>query len=60
MRRYVLSFLAALAIIPVAGTGIADNKGAPSTIVWEKNLEDSIAKAKTAGKSILLDFFIPT
>ncbi len=60
MRRYVLSFLAALAIIPVAGTGIADNKGAPPAIVWEKNLEDSIAKAKTTGKSILLDFFIPT
>jgi len=60
MRRYALSFLAALTIIPVAGIGIADNKDAPPAIVWEKNLEDAIAKAKTPGKSILLDFFIPT
>jgi len=60
MRRYVLSFLAALITIPIAGAVIADNKGAPPTIVWEKNLEDAIAKAKTPGKSILLDFFIPT
>jgi len=60
MRRYALSFLAALTIIPIAGAVIADNKGAPPTIVWEKNLEDAIAKAKTPGKSILLDFFIPT
>ncbi|MBM4064292.1 MAG: hypothetical protein FJ266_01395 [Planctomycetes bacterium] len=60
MRRYALSFLAALTIIPVAGIVIADNKSTPPAIVWEKNLEDSIAKAKTTGKSILLDFFIPT
>ncbi len=60
MRRYALSFLVTLAIIPIAGIGIADNKDAQPAIVWEKNLEDSIAKAKTTGKSILLDFFIPT
>ncbi len=60
MRIYALSFLAALAIIPVAGIGIADNKDVPPAIVWEKNLEDAIAKAKTTGKSILLDFFVPT
>ncbi len=60
MRRYVLSFLAALITIPIAGIGTADNKNAPTAIVWEKNLEDAIAKAKTTGKSILLDFFVPT
>ena len=60
MIRYILSVLAALAIIPIAGAVIADNKGAPPAIVWEKTLEDAIAKAKTAGKSILLDFFVPT
>ncbi len=60
MRRYVLSFLAALITISIAGVVIADNKGASPTIVWEKTLEDAIAKAKTAGKSILLDFFVPT
>ena len=60
MLRYVLSFLATLAIIPIAGAVIEDNKGTPSAIVWEKTLEDAIAKAKTAGKPILLDFFIPT
>jgi hypothetical protein len=60
MRRYVLSFLAALAIISAAGIGIADNKDVPPAIVWEKNLEDAIAKARTTGKSILLDFFVPT
>ena len=60
MRRYVLSFLAALAIISVTDIGIADNKSTPPAIVWEKTLEDAIAKAKTTGKSILLDFFIPT
>ena len=60
MLRYVLSFFAALAIMPIAGIGIADNKGAPPAIVWEKTLEDAIAKAKTTGKSILLDFFVPT
>ncbi len=60
MRRYVLSFLAALITIPIAGIGIADNKGAPPAIVWEKTLEDSLAKAKASGKPVLLDFFIPT
>ena len=60
MLRYVLSFLATLAIIPIAGAVIADNKGTPPTIVWGKTLEDAIAKAKTPGKSILLDFFVPT
>ena len=60
MIRYILSVLAALAIMPIAGIGIADNKGTPPTIVWEKTLEDAIAKAKTTGKSILLDFFVPT
>ena len=60
MIRYILSVLAALAIIPIAGIGIADNKDAQPAIVWEKTLEDAIAKAKTAGKSILLDFFVPT
>ena len=60
MLRYALSFFTALSIMPIAGIGIADNKGVPPAIVWEKNLEDSIAKAKTAGKSILLDFFVPT
>ncbi|MBI5795219.1 MAG: hypothetical protein HZA47_02750 [Planctomycetes bacterium] len=60
MRKYVLSFLAALITIPIVGAVIADNKGTPPTIVWEKNLEDAIAKAKTTGKSILLDFFVPT
>lgn len=60
MRRYVLSLLASVAIIPVAGIGIADNKGVPPAIVWEKTLEDAIARSKAAGKPILLDFFIPT
>lgn len=60
MRRYVLSFLAALITIPIAGAVIADNKGTPPTIVWEKTLEDAIARSKAAGKPILLDFFIPT
>ena len=60
MIRYILSVLAALAIMPIAGAVIADNKGTPPTIVWEKTLEDAIAKAKTTGKSILLDFFVPT
>ncbi|MCR4321417.1 MAG: thioredoxin family protein [Candidatus Brocadiaceae bacterium] len=60
MRRYALSFLAALATIPIAGTVIADNKGTPPAIVWEKTLEDAIAKAKTTGTPILLDFFVPT
>lgn len=60
MLRYALSFFTALAIMPIAGIGIADNKGVPPAIVWEKNLEDSIAKAKTTRKSILLDFFVPT
>ena len=60
MIRCILSVLAALAIMPIAGIGIADNKGTPPTIVWEKTLEDAIAKAKTTGKSILLDFFVPT
>ena len=60
MIRYALSFLAALAIIPVAGAVIADNKGTPPAIVWEKTIEDATAKAKTTGKSILLDFFVPT
>ena len=60
MLRYVLSFLATLAIIPIAGAVIADNKGTLPTIVWEKTLEDAIAKAKTTGTPILLDFFVPT
>jgi len=60
MLKYALSLFAALAIIPIVGIGIADNKGAPPAIVWEKTLEDAIAKAKTTGKSILLDFFVPT
>ena len=60
MLRYVLSFLATLAIIPIAGAVIADNKGTPPAIVWEKTLEDAIAKAKTTGTPILLDFFVPT
>lgn len=60
MIRYALSVLAALAIMPIAGAVIADNKGTPPTIVWEKTLEDAIAKAKTTGTPILLDFFVPT
>ena len=60
MLKYALSLFAALAIMPIAGIGTADNKGAPPAIVWEKTLEDAIAKAKTPGKSILLDFFVPT
>lgn len=60
MIRYALSVLAALAIMPIAGAVIADNKGAPPAIVWEKTLEDAIAKAKTTGTPILLDFFVPT
>ena len=60
MRRYVLSFLAALITIPIAGAVIADNKGTPPAIVWEKTLEDAIARSKVAGKPVLLDFFIPT
>ena len=60
MRRYVLSFLAALITIPIAGAVIADNKGTPPTIVWEKTIEDAIAGSKAAGKPVLLDFFIPT
>ena len=60
MLRYVLSFLATLAIIPIAGAVIADNKGTPPAIVWGKTLEDAIAKAKTTGTPILLDFFVPT
>lgn len=61
MVRYVLTFLAAaVAVIPLAKTVIADNKDKPPAIVWEKNLEDAMAKAKTTGKPILLDFFIPT
>ncbi len=60
MVRYVLSFLAALAIAPIAGAVIADNKGTPPTFVWEKTLEDALAKSKAAGKPVMLDFFIPT
>ena len=60
MRRYVLSFLAVAALMPLAGAVIADNKDAAPAIVWEKTLEDAIANAKTTGKSILLDFFVPT
>lgn len=60
MIRYALSVLAALAIMPIAVAVIAENKGAPPAIVWEKTLEDAIAKAKTTGTPILLDFFVPT
>ena len=60
MVRYVLSFLAAVAILPLAEAVIADTKDAPTTIVWEKTYEDAVAKAKTAGKPIVLDFFVPT
>lgn len=60
MLRYALSFLAVVAITPLAEAVIADNKGTPPTIVWEKTLEDAVAKAKTGRMPIMLDFFVPT
>lgn len=38
----------------------ADIKNAPLSLAWEKSFDDAVAKAKTANKSILLDFFAPT
>jgi hypothetical protein len=55
----ILSFLVA-AVIPIAKPVIADNKDTSSLISWEKTFEDTVTKAKTMGKPILLDFFIPT
>ena len=60
MVKYILSFLAALAIIPIAGAVIADNKDTPPTIVWGKTLEDALTKSKAAGMPVMLDFFVPT
>ena len=57
MRRYVLSFLAALITIPIAGAVIADNKGTPPAIVWEKTLEDALAKVKSTGEARSAGFF---
>ncbi len=60
MLRCVLSFLVALTAILLAKPLIADSKDTVSAISWEKTFEDTITKAKTTGKPILLDFFIPT
>ncbi|MDN3515199.1 MAG: hypothetical protein NG747_12480 [Candidatus Brocadia sp.] len=59
MVKTILSCLI-LGLASIAVTLAANAKDVPSSIVWEKNLEDVIVKAKAAGKSILLDFFAPT
>lgn len=51
LALFVISFSVILA---------ADTKNAPPAIAWEKSIDDAVAKAKTANKSILLDFFVPT
>lgn len=50
----------ALFVIPFSVILAADTKNAPPAIAWEKSIDDAVAKAKTANKSILLDFFVPT
>jgi len=59
MLNYVICCLSVL-VAPLAVILAADTKNAPPAIVWEKTLDDAVAKAKTAGKPILLDFFAPT
>jgi hypothetical protein len=59
MLKYVIPCLTLL-VVPLTVTLAADTKNAPTAITWEKTLDDAVAKAKKAGKPILLDFFAPT
>ncbi len=36
----------------------ADTKEGKPAIVWEKTVEDAIARAKTSGKPVLVDFYM--
>ncbi len=59
MVRYVLTFLvAAVSMTPFAKTVLADDKGGPPAIVWEKTLSDAQGKAKASGKPVLVDFYM--
>ncbi len=49
-----------LLLTPLTVTLATETKDTPLLIVWEKTLDDAVAKAKTSGKPILLDFFAPT
>lgn len=59
MLKYVLPCLILL-VTPLAVSLAAETRNTPSSIVWEKTLDDAVAKAKTTGKPVLLDFFAPT
>ncbi|KAB2832396.1 MAG: hypothetical protein F9K48_10575 [Candidatus Brocadia sp.] len=59
MVRYAVSCLT-LVVVSFSVTLAAETKDAPPAIVWEKGLDEAVAKAKVAHKNILLDFFAPT
>lgn len=59
MIRYAVSCLT-LVVVPFSVTLAAATKDMPAAIVWEKSLDEAVAKAKATHKNILLDFFVPT
>lgn len=56
LKTIVLGFM--VLTVPITAILYADMEITPPAILWEKNLEDAMAKAKAAGKPVLLDFFM--
>ena len=55
-NKLYLSALAMSLILVVA----AEVRGASPTITWGKDFEGVTKEAKSSGKQILIDFFVPT
>ncbi|MCF6158063.1 MAG: hypothetical protein E3K32_05720 [wastewater metagenome] len=56
IKNFVLGLLVLIVSVPTIL--FAEAKHMPSSISWEKSLEDAVAKAKDTGKPVLLDFFM--
>lgn len=44
--------------VPFISLAFSNTKEVPAVVQWEKGLDEAIAKAKAAGKPILLDIFM--
>lgn len=47
-----------LLMLPVMTALFAETKERKPSIVWEKTVEDAIARAKTSRKPVLVDFYM--